>query len=62
MKRSLILFTHLFAVWLLLSGHFEPALVSYGVFSCIGVVALMARLQILDREALPTHLGIRPFL
>ena len=62
MKRSLILFVTLMLVWLLLSGHYDPTLVTYGVLSCLGVVALMAHLQILDEEALPTHLGFRAFI
>ena len=62
MKRSLILFVNLMFVWLLLSGHYNPTLVTYGVLSCLGVVALVTRLQILDEEALPTHLGFRAFI
>jgi multicomponent Na+:H+ antiporter subunit E len=62
MKQALILFTHLMLVWLLLSGHFDMALISYGVLSSVLVVALMAHLRMLDAEALPAHLGIRPFL
>ena len=62
MKRSLILFLHLLLVWLLLSGHYTPTLIIYGVLSCAGIVALGAHLHILDREALPTHLGLPPFL
>lgn len=59
MKRSLILFAYLLVVWLLLSGHFDSTLIGYGVLSCLGIVALMAHLGILDNEALPTHLGFR---
>ncbi len=62
MKQALVLFAHLMLVWLLLSGHFDQALVTYGVLSSAFVVALMAHLRILDAEALPIHLGIRPFL
>ena len=62
MKRSLALFVTLMAVWLLLSGHFNATLITYGVLSCAGVVALMAHLEILDHEALPAHLGFRLFL
>ena len=62
MKRSLVLFVTLMAVWLLLSGHYNVTLVTYGVLSCAGVVALMAHLEILDHEALPAHLGFRLFL
>jgi multicomponent Na+:H+ antiporter subunit E len=59
MKRSLILFVTLMAVWLLFSGHYNATLITYGVLSCLGVVALMAHLQILDEEALPSHLVFR---
>ncbi len=62
MKRALILFVALFACWLLLSGHYDATLVTYGALSCVLVVALVAHLGILDVEALPVHLGIRPFL
>jgi multicomponent Na+:H+ antiporter subunit E len=62
MKRSMILFVHLMLVWLLLSGRFDATLVTYGVLSCFGVVAITAHLRILDHEALPTHLGLLPFL
>ena len=62
MRQALILFVHLMLVWLLLSGHFDPTLITYGALSSAFVVALMAHLRILDSEALPMHLGIRPFL
>lgn len=61
MKRSLILFVNLMVVWLLLSGHYNATLITYGVLSCVGVVALMAHLRILDQEALPAHLALRAF-
>ena len=62
MKRSLILFVTLMAVWLLFSGHYNATLITYGVLSCLGVVALMAHLRILDEEALPAHLVFRAFI
>lgn len=58
MKRGLVLFLVLFAVWLLLSGHYTPTLMTYGALSCLGVVLLVGHLGILDDEALPTHLGL----
>lgn len=61
MKRSLILFVHLMLVWLLLSGHYNATLIIYGALSSLGVVWLVARLGILDKEALPIHLGFRVF-
>jgi multicomponent Na+:H+ antiporter subunit E len=62
MKQALILFAHLMLVWLFLSGHFDATLITYGVLSSAFVVWLMSHLKILDAEALPVHLGIRPFL
>ena len=62
MKRALTLFVVLYGVWLLLSGHYDATLMTYGALSCALVVALVAHLGILDGEALPVHLGIRPFL
>jgi len=62
MKQALILFAHLMLVWLFLSGHFDATMITYGVLSSAFVVWLMAHLRILDSEALPIQLGIRPFL
>jgi len=59
MKHALTLFGFLMGTWLLLSGHFEPALIGYGVLCSAGVVALSARLGILDEEGVPIHLGLR---
>jgi len=49
----------LVALWLILSGHFEPLLLAIGAFSVGGVVALCLRLGIVDREGLPFHLAPR---
>lgn len=46
----------LYAVWLLLSGHFEPLLLGLGVISCIVVVLIARRMEVLDREGHPIHL------
>ena len=62
MKRALFLFVVLFVVWLLLSGHYTPTLMTYGALCCAGIVLLVHHLGILDSESLPIHLGIRPFL
>jgi multicomponent Na+:H+ antiporter subunit E len=59
MKRALILFASLYAVWLLLSGHYTSTLMIYGALSCAAVVAIVRHLGILDDEALPVHLGAR---
>ncbi len=59
MTRALTLFVALFAVWLLLSGHFDATLMTYGALCCATVVALVTHLGILDIEALPVRLGFR---
>jgi multicomponent Na+:H+ antiporter subunit E len=61
-KQSLVLFAHLAVFWLLWSGHFEPALLAYGVLSCALVLLVSLRLDVVDAEALPVHFGLRPFL
>lgn len=45
------------AMWLLLSGHYEPLLLGFGVVSCVVVVAISLRMDVVDREGHPVHLG-----
>ena len=47
----------LFALWLLLSGHYVPLLLTFGVLSCALVVWIAARMDVIDHEAIPLHLG-----
>ncbi len=49
----------LFGVWLLLSGFFTPLLLGLGVLSCAIVVWIANRMDVIDREGLPIHLGWR---
>jgi multicomponent Na+:H+ antiporter subunit E len=49
----------LFATWLLLSGYFEPLLLTFGVASCLVVVWVAHRMDVVDREGHPIHLGLR---
>jgi multicomponent Na+:H+ antiporter subunit E len=49
----------LFAFWLLLSGHYTPFLVGAGLGSAIAVVALARRMNVVDHEGHPIHLGPR---
>ena len=49
----------LFGVWLLLSGFFEPLLLGLGVLSCVIVVLIANRMDVIDREGVPIHLGWR---
>jgi len=49
----------LFAFWLLLSGHYTPFLVAAGFGAAIAVVALARRMNVVDHEGHPIHLGPR---
>ncbi|NQU59667.1 MAG: Na+/H+ antiporter subunit E [Rhodospirillales bacterium] len=49
----------LFGLWLLLSGFFEPLLLSLGVGSVIAVVWIAYRMDVVDHEGHPIHLTIR---
>lgn len=49
----------LFVVWLLMSGHYEPLLIGLGIASCIAVVFISRRMDVVDRESVPVHLTIR---
>ncbi len=49
----------LFVFWLLLSGYFEPFLMGAGIACAIAVVWLAHRMEVIDHEAHPIHLGWR---
>jgi multicomponent Na+:H+ antiporter subunit E len=49
----------LFSTWLLLSGFFEPLLLTFGVVSCAIVLAVVHRMDVVDHEGHPVHLGWR---
>ncbi len=49
----------LFGVWLLLSGFFEPLLLGLGVLSCVIVVWIANRMDVIDHEGQPVQLGWR---
>jgi multicomponent Na+:H+ antiporter subunit E len=55
MTRHLVLFAALFALWLLLSGHYTPLLMTYGAVSSAVVVAIVHRLELADEEGVPFH-------
>jgi multicomponent Na+:H+ antiporter subunit E len=57
--RLVLLAVVLFAYWLLLSGHFEPLLLAYGLLSVAISVWFAHRLQILDAESFPIQLTLR---
>ena len=49
----------LIVFWLLLSGHFEPFLMGAGAASSIAVIWLAHRMDVIDSEGHPIHLGWR---
>ena len=49
----------LFATWLMLSGFFEALLLTFGIASCVLVVWIAHRMDVVDHEGQPVHLGIR---
>lgn len=46
----------LFGLWLLLSGHYVPLLLTFGVLSCVGVVLIAVRMDVVDHEAVPLQM------
>ncbi len=59
MLRALGLGVILFAFWVLLSGHYTPLLLTLGAMSSALVVYLAMRMDVVDHEGLPLHLGGR---
>ena len=57
--RLISLFLTLFLFWLALSGHYEPLIIGFGVFSCVLVAWLAHRMDVADREGHPIHLGLK---
>jgi multicomponent Na+:H+ antiporter subunit E len=49
----------LFATWLLLSGHFTPLLITFGLISSFLVVVISLRMDVIDQEGHPIHLSWR---
>ena len=43
----------LFAIWVLLSGHYTPLMILFGVLSTLFVVFLATRVDLIDRETQP---------
>jgi len=57
--RALMLWLGLFVTWLLLSGDDTVLLLSLGVSSCAVTVWIARRMDVIDREGQPIHLGWR---
>src|SRR3546814_4753108 len=54
-----ILLAAMLATWLLLSGYFEAFLLTLGAMSCVLVVAIARRMDVVDRESFPIHLTFK---
>lgn len=59
MFRLISLFLVLMATWLLLSGHYTPLLISFGIGSCLLSALIAYRMDVVDRESQPFYLGPR---
>ena len=57
--KALLLFVFYFLIWLLLSGHYDPLLLTLGVLSCIICLYVTWKAKFIDEEGLPLHLLIR---
>ncbi len=58
MRTKAGLFVLLFGTWLLMSGHYSPMLIGFGLVSCTLVLLLAHRMEIVDEEGFP--LGLTP--
>lgn len=51
----------MFALWLALSGQYVPLFLGFGVASCVLIVLIAGRLDVVDHEAVPLHLSFGYF-
>lgn len=56
MNRAFWLWGILFAIWLLLSWHFDGLLIAFGLATCTLAVWVGVRMGTVDRESVPVHL------
>lgn len=59
MRLGFSLILLLCGLWALWSGHYTPLFISLGVASCMFVVVLSVRMDIVDPDAHPVHIGHR---
>ena len=57
MIRKLGLVIVLFIFWLLLSGIYQPLIISFGIASSLLVAWIAHRMDVADHEGFPIHLG-----
>jgi multicomponent Na+:H+ antiporter subunit E len=53
LRHAINLGLFLFAIWVLLSGHYTPLMILFGVLSTLFVVFLATRADLIDRETQP---------
>lgn len=58
-RLVIALFLIMAPLWLLLSGYFTPMLLGFGMVSCLLVVWVSVRMQIVDAEGVPVHIWSR---
>jgi len=62
MIHSISLLIVLAVVWLVLSGHYTGLLLTLGAVSCLFVVYIARRMDVIDHESHPLHIGhVLPF-
>ena len=59
MFRKLGLAITLFIFWLLLSGIYQPLIISFGIASSLLVAWIAHRMDVADHEGFPIHLGAK---
>ena len=59
MRHALTLFAGLYGLWLGLSGHYTPFLLAIGAACAAFAVAVAMRMDVVDHEGHPIHLGYR---
>lgn len=56
MIRTVAMGAGLMGLWLLLSGHYTPLLITFGVGSALFVTAIALRMRIVDEDSVPLQL------
>ena len=62
MAHAVSLAVALGAVWLLLSGHYDPLILGLGGASCLFVTWIALRMDVVDHEGHPVHLTWRALI
>ena len=57
--KSTFLFIFYFVIWLLLSGHYDPLLLSLGFLSCVICLYVTWKANFIDIEGVPLHMMFR---